>query len=168
LIKAFNLFKKDPEHIDIKLYIVGDGHRIDDYKLRVNELGLNTEIIFTGAIDDDIQLKQLFQKSYAYVSPGDVGLGVLHSFAYGIPVITRNEKNAKHGPEFHNLVHEENCLIYDGKITGLVDCMKRVTTEKNLSFELGKNAFDFYKSNRKPKHMIKAMLSIIGKKNEAI
>ena len=161
LIDAFALFKQELEYRDIRLFIVGNGPMLEDYMRIVKSLDLSNEIVFTGSITDNVKLKNLFQRSYAYVSPGDVGLGVLHSFAYGIPVITRHAKYANHGPEFHNIIHNENGLIYNGNINSLVDCMKRLVNEKILSLNLGVNAYEFYQTQRRPSHMIEDMLSLV-------
>lgn len=162
LIKAFALFKKEQNTEDIQLYIVGEGPKLSSYQERAKELDVEQDIIFTGRITDDIQLKELFQKSYAYVSPGDVGLGVLHSFAYGVPVITRHAQGAKHGPEFYNIIHNTNGLIYNGEISSLVKSMKRFIEEKTLTYDMGSKAFDFYQAQRRPQHMIKDIISLIN------
>jgi len=160
LLQAFKMFHQIGENEKVKLYIVGDGVNLGEYEDQVRSLGLEGVVIFTGSILNEEKLKELFQSSYAYVSPGDVGLGVLHSFAYGIPVVTRKEMGAKHGPEFHNIEHNINGLIYDGEIKSLAHCMDRFVKEKGLSNKLGKNAYDFYQTKRKPHHMINDIIKL--------
>ena len=161
LLNAFSqLIIVSPKE-DLKLYIVGDGPNLNEYKKLAASLMISHNVIFTGSITDEEKLKELFHKSYAYVSPGDVGLGVLHSFAYGIPVITRHSLDANHGPEFYNISHNQNGLIYDGKINSLVESMLRVLTEENLSKDLGKNAYSLYKKCRSPEHMVSDILTLI-------
>ena len=63
----------------------------------VRELDLESQVEFFLNFDDFV-LKSHFSNAIAYVSPGHVGLGVVHAFAYGVPVITIS--SFKHAPEF--------------------------------------------------------------------
>jgi glycosyltransferase involved in cell wall biosynthesis len=72
------------------LKIVGDG---EDSRLRqkcdwLKDIkGRNCEWV-EGTTDDSL-LADIFSKALAYVSPGHVGLGVLHAFSSGHPVLRR-------------------------------------------------------------------------------
>jgi len=97
-IKAFALAvkatKKEPNN---SIAIIGDGEERSLLENLSRSLGIEKHCHFLGKINDDDKLKEQFDKSIAYVSPGPMGLGVNHSFAYGVP--TLSNKAYKHGPE---------------------------------------------------------------------
>ena len=115
------------------------------------KLDVSDRIVFCGAITDDEKLKEYFYKAFAYVSPGPVGLGVLHSFAYGVPVVTNYI--GKHGPEYDNLVHNENALLYHLP-NELEKILIDLSNNTGISKELGQNAYKFYSNDRSISKMI--------------
>ena len=145
------------------LNIVGDPARefpayMDELKQLSDSLGIRHAVVFHGKNDDEGALARLFSLAFAYVSPGPVGLGVLHSLAYGVPVITI--KTGRHGPEYHNIIDRENGLICE-----TIDCLSESLTEiieNDLYRELGHNAFKQYQSKRQIDNMIDGFCKAIG------
>lgn len=135
----------------IVLEIVGGGVLEGELRQLANELGVGQKIRFHGSIQDHAMLKALFSRAYAYVSPGPVGLGVLHSFAYGVPVVTLRE--GRHGPEFINLDHNHNALILDSEYD-LNPALEWICSNPEHSRVLGHNAYIRYSQNRTLDHMI--------------
>jgi glycosyltransferase involved in cell wall biosynthesis len=151
LIRAFRLAQSGmPEATSLS--IIGSGPMSDQLQGLARSLGLTDRVHFLGRVTSDVILKPLFQRSLAYVSPGHVGLGVLHSFAYGVPVVTR--KDARHAPEFENLVDGRNAMLYDGSIESLASLMVELAGSPDLSKELGKEAYAHYTESRTVDHMI--------------
>lgn len=136
---------------DIVLGIVGSGEIENDLRGIVENLGISGKVNFQGRVDDPEVLAKTFSRAYAYVSPGPVGLGVLHSFAYGVPVITLRE--GRHGPEFHNLLHENNSLICESDV-GLEQAILRICTDETLAKRLGNNAYQCYVRERSLSRML--------------
>ena len=136
---------------EIVLDIVGSGKLETALQRRAIDLGLSRKVVFHGRIDDHERLSTLFSDAYAYVSPGPVGLGVLHSFAYGVPVLTM--RSGRHGPEFHNLRHAHNAMICES-VENLDEAMEWVCNEPGLARELGRNAYSHYRGKRTLEHMI--------------
>lgn len=134
------------------LIIVGDGDIKSELQALASSLGIAEKVTFCGKLTDADKLKSIFQRALAYVSPGDVGLGVLHSFAYGVPVITR--QNARHGPEFNNIVHALNGLIYDGAVEKLAEIFVRLSEHPEEAVRMGANAYRQYVGCRTIEHMI--------------
>lgn len=145
--------------MEVYFDIVGEGELLTELKNLSAQLNIKDRVIFHGDIRDENRLKDLFQKSLAYVSPGDVGLGVLHSFAYGVPVIT--SKNAWHGPEFKN-INESNSIVYDGSISNLTKEMVQLTLNKEQSYTLGAQAFDLYINHRTSTKMVSGFIDVIN------
>ena len=95
-----------------KIFIIGDGVDLNEY---INKY-INEDIIFTGAIYDEKIIANYLYNAEAMISPGHVGLNVIHSFTYGTPVITHSNKY-KHAPEFEAITNktgsffkEDSCL----------------------------------------------------------
>ena len=158
LITAFSNILNELQS-DTKLYIIGEGKENDSLKEIVNKLSINERVIFTGAIHDNALLKMHFSKSYAYISPGPVGLGVLHSFAYGVPVVTLNY--GKHGPEYHNIIDNENGLLFND-INELERIIVDLEKNKNNTIRLGSNAFNHYNNKRNIKVMVNGLIQAIN------
>lgn len=158
LIQAF---AKVLDHIpsNITLDIIGDGEQNLLLKQLVKDLKIDRFVNFHGSITDEVSIKPFFLESIAYVSPGPVGLSVLQSFSYGIPVITY--RHCYHGPEFHNIVHEWNGYIYEnqGELESiLVEYCNNIEKTRYL----GNNAFVHYSEKRTANVMIQGFRKAIG------
>lgn len=134
---------------NLNIIIVGDGEfkSILEKKYRSN-----TNVSFLNAIYDETALKGIFENAIAYVSPDHVGLGVVHSFAYGTPVITN--KNKSHAPEFE-YCNEENSYLYDEDFQ-LKDILLDAIKDKDKREKKGKSAYSYFKENLSSESMIKS------------
>jgi glycosyltransferase involved in cell wall biosynthesis len=156
LIHSFsNIQHRIPSNINLE--IVGEGQENIYLKELVKELKIDHRITFHGKITDDSKLKILFQKSFAYVSPGPVGLGVLHSFAYGVPVVTM--RNKKHGPEGDLLVDGINSILYDESVQ-LDNILVNLVNNLSCS-SCGLNAYNLYASQLTMSKMVKGFREVI-------
>jgi glycosyltransferase involved in cell wall biosynthesis len=142
-------------HIDFE--IIGDGPPEAQYKAQVAALGIQDRVRFLGRVDDNMILGQHFSKAIAYVSPGPVGLAVLHSFAFGVPVLTL--RDGYHGPEFHNM-NAENSIIVDSD-PEFRGALLRLITEPGLAARLGANAYHRYAKERTIAIMVEGFRQVI-------
>ncbi len=157
LIRAFSeIINVIPSFI--KLNIVGAGRENDNLKILVRQLGMSDRIVFHGEITEHDRLKDLFHCAYAYVSPGPVGLGVLHSFAYGVPVVT--DYTCWQGPEFDNLSDGENAILF-GSYNELKEALIKLCSDETLPVRLGSNAYNFYTRERTIEKMVKGIANAI-------
>lgn len=145
--KLIGIFAKLQGRIgdDVILDIVGSGEDQANLKNMAANLGIAHKVRFHGTIDDPDTLATLFSRAYAYVSPGHVGLGALHSFAYGIPVLTNRIQERT--PEYYNLKEGENMLFFDD-FDGAERTIERICTEPGLAARLGRNAYLRYVEER--------------------
>jgi glycosyltransferase involved in cell wall biosynthesis len=142
----------------ISLDIVGSGDIERDLRRLAKERGVLDRVVFHGRVDDHEVLAQRFSCAYAYVSPSPVGLGVLHSFAYGVPVVTL--RNARHGPEFHNIRHGVNGLVCED-MSSFDRAVERICSSSSLSSDLGRRAYEFYSTERSLELMLGGFRSAI-------
>ncbi|MDM8553312.1 glycosyltransferase family 4 protein [Desulfococcaceae bacterium HSG7] len=159
LIKAFSeIFDRIPENI--KINIVGTGDENDNLKNMADQLGISDRVVFHGEILDNDKLMSLFHRAYAYISPGHVGLGALHSFAYGVPVVT--DKNVRHAQEYDNLKHLENSLLFK-TYNELKEILVTLCNDKHITARLGKNAYALYSEDRTLKKMVQGFRDAVDK-----
>lgn len=72
--------------LDTNVLIVGDGPHRKTLESLAQQLDVNA--VFTGSIYDERQLGIMLRASTLTVMPGPIGLLVMHSLAYGTPVIS--------------------------------------------------------------------------------
>jgi glycosyltransferase involved in cell wall biosynthesis len=154
LLKSFAKIQNElSDHIQIE--IVGDGEmELKRLYLLSLDLQISDRVKFFPGTTDEAILKEHFKKALAYVSPGIVGLGALHSFAYGVPVVTLGHGNQ--APEFSNLSHRINSLILN-KPEELDSALLQLGST-DISSRLGKMAFHHFSQERTLNHMVKGFL----------
>lgn len=157
LIDAFaEIIKEVPR--DVVVEIVGSGEENETLRKLALIRGVSERVIFRGEITAPEALKDCFSRAFAYVSPGHVGLGVLHSFAYGVPVITA--AHAQHAQEAENLQEGVNSLLF-GDPQDLRLCLSRIVRDSELARSLGSNAYRLYVERRTMSAMVQTFISAI-------
>lgn len=134
-----------------KFVIVGKG---GDYELELKNMALKmnlaNQVIFKGEVYDDEELKDIFSGAASYISPDHLGLGVVHAFAYGVPVIVNRNKN--HAPEFLYCTNN-NSYIYDNDIE-LPLIIDEVFNDGEKRIMKKEKAFKYYKDNLDYKNVL--------------
>lgn len=110
LIRAYMQLSDEVKNA-YQLLIIGDGEPNEKAALRrlVALLKLSGNVLFEPGTFNEDTIAARYSGALAYVSPGAVGLGVVQSFAHGVPVITPG--NILHGPEFA-YCDEANSFLY--------------------------------------------------------
>ena len=98
-----------PELSGVLLAVIGDGDEKVAYQKLATDLGVASRIRWIGATRDQMEMAPWFLSASAFVYPGSIGLSILHSFSYALPVVT-------HGNVGHQMPEFE--VMEDGK-TGL-------------------------------------------------
>lgn len=83
--------------------LIGDGSIREALRKRVDALGIESQVIFTGAVYDEKLLAREIVGSDLCVIPGKVGLTCMHSMAYGVPVITHDNLEGQN-PEVEAII----------------------------------------------------------------
>jgi glycosyltransferase involved in cell wall biosynthesis len=138
---------------DIVLSIVGNGFEEERLKAQAQSLGLGDRAQFHGELRSDQDLLPLFRESIAYFTPGAIGLGVLHAFAYGVTGVTTVRPRQRHGQEFMNLKHDVNSLVLETE-ADLAETIVRLCNDRALARRLGAAAYRTYQDTRRLDQMI--------------
>ena len=139
-IRAFAKLKKQTDDLKLEFVVVGGGDA-DSLKQIAQEEGIIDIVKFVGPVHDQAKLGEWFSHALGYVSPGHVGLGVLHSFACGVPVIT--SLGRLHSVEFYNC-NAENSLVVPYTVDDVFNAMNRLYIDKELQQKLSKAAYKHY------------------------
>ena len=157
LIEAYALAKKNCKNLP-KLYIVGKGPEERLIKDIIKEKGLSNSVVMTGAIYDDVVLKDYFLTSLLCISPKQAGLSVQKSLGYGVPFVTRPD--AITGGERLDIQEKENGFFYQ-TIEELSDIMVNAVMKPEEIERMSKNARDYYLSEASPQKMAQGALDAI-------
>lgn len=130
LIRAYKAYIDRVEGPKFRLRIVGNGQYKDTLRDEVERLKIIEWVDFFPGVYDEKSIKDHFKIAAFYVSPFNVGLGVINSFAYGVPVLTC--KSPQVGPEFYYL-NETNSVV-----------VENVSQFSDVFLELDQNGFKKY------------------------
>lgn len=121
-----------------KLRVVGGGPELDRLKALANELAIVDGLYFEGHVSDQDQLRNWYRQAIATISPGYVGLSLLQSLSFGLPMIVSRDE--PHAPEIEAAVEGFTVRFFDtGKPHDLATAMAEI--EANLP-ELHQKAFN--------------------------
>ena len=124
LIEAFaKVLQRRPS---ARLAIIGRGPEQTRLESLAGRLGIKSAVRFTGAIYDEDKLAPWFLSASVFAYPVAIGLSILHSFGYGVPVVTSDD-HASHNPEIEALRPVVNGLTYrDGDTAAFAEAMIRI------------------------------------------
>jgi glycosyltransferase involved in cell wall biosynthesis len=132
LIQAFYRLKQGGS-FDHKLVIVGrKGWLYEQLFIRIKELGLDSEIIFTGFVPDE-ELPFIYDRAkvFLYLSLFEgFGLPPLEAMACGVPVITSNTTSI---PE---VVGDAGITVYPTDVDAVVLAVKQVLADPLLAAKM--------------------------------
>lgn len=161
LLELINEYKKylDKTKHSFKLRFVGDGDYKAELIAEVEKLELQDYVQFYPGVYGDKDIKTHFLKAKAYVSPYNVGLAVVNSFAYGVPVITCEKPQV--GPEFHYLNKSNSSVVKD--ITDIHHELERFSTiESQL---ISQEIYEYFEQNLDSNYMYEKFITTLSKVN---
>ena len=108
-IYAFNeLLKKENNAYYL---IIGSGEKFEYYRKIVSDLKIEKNVLFLGEEYSEEKLAPYFLISDMFLYPGYIGLSLVHSLWYNLPVIT-HDNTLRHAPEFTVLKNNYNSIKY--------------------------------------------------------
>lgn len=143
---------------DLVLRIVGDGDCLDELKALAEKYRVLGQVEFHPGTFDEKVLKNHFSGAIAYISPGHVGLGVVHAFAYAVPVITI--RNREHAPEFE-YCSSRNSYICENE-EDLAELLDQLDADSRIHMEKRKAALKCYETQLSPQRMVACFDRVLG------
>lgn len=145
LLEAYLLaFKKKPSLPP--LILIGDGEERENIEKWIELNNLHEKILLKGSIFDQKTLQEYYTDSIACISPGQAGLSVLNSMAYGVPFIT--SEKAFTGCEILNISNGINGLLYQEGAKELSKILLDLSDNPGKVMTLGINSQEYYFKNR--------------------
>lgn len=125
---------------NIALVVIGDGPANEKYREYSRTLGLGERVKWLGATRDQEVMAPWFLSSKAFVYPGAIGLGIIHSMFYGLPVIV-NDNPSSNGPEYEIMENGRTGLVFkEGNPDDLVEKILLLLEHEDQRREMGRYA----------------------------
>lgn len=139
LINAFNIVKHN--HNNLKLVIVGEGYLENELKKKVQDLGIEDSVIFTGFQSNVAEILACIDISVLPSYFEGMGRVILEAMAMEKPVIASNVGGI---PE---LVKNDinGILMSPGDVDGLAKGLNRLLNNEDLARTMGKNGREMIK-----------------------
>lgn len=153
LLNAIKLVRKECE--DIRVVVIGDGPLLLQLKLQTAELGLQDNVIFTGALQHNVVMEWMRRASILVLpsltaNSGDaegLGMVILEASASGVPVIGTN----------HGGIPE---AVIDGKTGFLVRERDHKQLADRISFLL-KNESERYLFGKQAREFVSSKFNLV-------
>jgi glycosyltransferase involved in cell wall biosynthesis len=125
----------------LKTVIIGNGPaERERLKALAAEMNADASIVFLDGIYDETRLAPWFLSAKVFCYPANMGLSLLHSFWYGLPVVASDRLDLQ-GPEAAALEHGINGLNYEhGRVASLIDALRQIITNETLRRSLSQGA----------------------------
>lgn len=137
------------KRIDLpNLNIVGDGPDRSYAQYYIDKNDLQDNISILGQIEDDAQLQPIFISAICSISPGQAGLSVQKSFAFGVPFLTSRYPIT--GGEYTSIIENVTGFFFDGTNKDLLDKLVQIKDRQDLDL-VRENCREFYNRFRSPK-----------------
>lgn len=124
---------------DARLTVIGDGPEGPMLRRLAADLGIADRTEFTGSITEESRLAPYFNTSLVSISPGAAGLALIHSMAYGVPVLVADDE--LHGPEFSALTPNVNGMLFPSDdCKALATALVKTFTNRDSIADMGEAA----------------------------
>lgn len=145
---------------DLRLVIIGEGEERTSLETLVASRNLQHVVQFKGAIYDDKEISKWFTIASVYLMPGALGLGLIHAFCFGLPVLA--ESGAGHGPELQYLRTDYNgYLVTRGGTQELADKIVLLHNDTALLAKLSMNCLRTVDTEANSRVMISQLMKAL-------
>lgn len=159
ILEALNLLKQQGERYN--LVFVGDGQENDKLNDLTKKLNLQDNVWFYGACYDEKVNSELIYNADLCVSPGNIGLTVVHSLMFGTPALTHDNFTMQM-PEFEAIMPTKTGLFF--KYDSLESLVESISTWFKLNKDresIRKDCFNEIDNNWNPKYQIELIKKYI-------
>lgn len=137
-----------------RLVVIGEGAMRQAYVELAKILGVADRILWLGAITKQELLAPWFLSAVLFVYPGNIGLSLLHAFAYGLPVVTH--ANARHhGPEIAAMQEGLTGFLFaENDVASMAEIVRHACADRERLVRMGAYARATVWKNWSMKQMI--------------
>ena len=162
LLRAFKQMK--PDENNLKLVIIGDGAKFQEWYELGDELMVNSRVIWLGELRGQDRLAPWFLCADVFAYPGSVGLSLLHSFSFALPVVV-NDDREDHGPEYAAVFRNgENGFAFKaGDENDFAAVLVRALSDKEMLSCMGRRGQEFVRANYSMSNMIERFSEALEK-----
>lgn len=147
--------------VPFRVAIVGDGPAREELEKLAIDLGIRHLVVFAGAVYEERELAKWFCSADVFAFPSYMGLSALHALAYGVPVVTGNDRWA-HGPEVEAVIHGQSGLLFaHNEPADLARSLQELLADAGLRRRLGEAGRRLVQERYSMKAMIDAFESAI-------
>lgn len=145
----------------LQLAIIGEGPARKELELQSARLGLVDRLQFAGAVYDEAELAKWFCSASLFAFPSFMGLSALHALAYGVPIVTGNDRWS-HGPEVEAVIEGETGLLFKhNDPAAMASAMRRLLTDHELEMRMSRRGREVAREHYSMPAMIAAFESAI-------
>jgi glycosyltransferase involved in cell wall biosynthesis len=146
----------------LKTVIIGNGEaERERLKRLAAEAGFESSFLFEDGIYDELRLAPWFLSATVFCYPANMGLSLIHSLWYGLPVVASDRLDIQ-GPEVIALEPGVNGLSYEfGNVRSLVEALRGVITDEGLRRILSQGARRTMEGRFTIPHMVDGMEAAI-------
>jgi len=146
---------KDIDGLEYGLIVIGPNLSKDSKEIIRN----SKNIMYFGEIYNKDKINEFFKLSDVFSIPGTNGLGLVHAFYWGLPVVT---EDVRHSPEIMYLKNGINgFIVSDGDIKELKDKIFLLLDNKNIYKKFSYNAKKTIKNEASIEAMFNSFLAVI-------
>ncbi len=158
LVEAFHqAIEKLPKNAS--LLIIGAGEEEDKIKIYIINHNLSSRIKLLGHIGSYDKLNELYSTSITSVSPGYIGLSVIQSFGFGVPMIV--SRIEQHSPEIEAVIENENAMFFKtDKIESLSQVIVNFYEQKEYWIDKRLSICNFCRENYSVEAMAKSFINL--------
>lgn len=134
ILNAYDMLK---QKYDLRLVLIGEGSEREMIEKRHDP-----KIAVLGAIHDINESAPYLKNADVMIMPGYVGLGIVHGFAFGLPMITcrSTEHGPFHSPEIEYLKDGENGFLCDSNPADIAAHVEKLILDPDLLARMKENA----------------------------
>lgn len=120
------------------LTIVGDGELRSELNQQAVNLELGKSFELLGHVDDFERLSDLYGEAIVSVSPGYVGLSLIQSTGFGVPIVIADKEY--HAPEIEGFSDGVNGIMFSSNDSmSLANALIQITTSSDYWLKRGDN-----------------------------
>jgi glycosyltransferase involved in cell wall biosynthesis len=143
------------------LAVIGTGEQLGNLKEYALSKGLQESVLWLGEIYGAAAQAPWFLSAQCFVYPGSVGLSLLNSLAFGLPVITHDDLNTQM-PEIAALVDGENGALFKANdADDLARKILEVVSDPVARERMSLNAIETTADRFNMKHMVDQFIAAI-------